>query len=86
MKAKLIRQGIEKPKFYKELPAPDAARSTVKRRMTMTGMGFAKQAAAGPMADQGMSSKGFMNKGNEISLGGDPAIKKLKDDIAMKET
>ena len=49
-------------------------------------MGFGKQAAAGPVADQGMSSKGFMMNEGSNFLGGDPAIKKLKDDIAMKET
>ena len=99
MKAKMVRQGIIMPNFLKDdeqlegdnqggfIGSTPIQRTTTRggfglqKKMTRTGMGFAaglnKQ---NTMAGDFASSKGFAD-----AFMGDPSLKKLKEDINLKE-
>lgn len=76
----MIRQGVEKPNFSKEMreqeSKPQASAAAMQRRMTVTGMNFGKQAK---MEGAMNSTKGF---GFDV---GDPSTKKLKEQIKIME-
>jgi hypothetical protein len=86
LKAKMIRQGLIQPKF--DIQEPEASTTdkgaALQRRMTMTGMKF--NAGGG---GNFTSSKGFGALANAINgtetFFADPSLKKLKEDISMKE-
>lgn len=84
MKAKMIRQGVITPNFLTKTENAagqegQAATAALQKRMTMTGMKFNAAANKGP-ADFA-STKGFA----DVFIG-DPSLKKLKEDIGLKET
>lgn len=83
MKAKMIRQGVITPNFLAR--ADNAAgqegqpSAALQKRMTMTGMKFG--AGVNKNAADFSSTKGFAD-----AFIGDPSLRKLKEDIGLKET
>lgn len=88
MKAKMIRQGVITPNFMAQADGTQGAENQgiqrqptgIQRKMTMTGMRFAAGMNKAGGADFA-SSKGFAD-----AFMGDPSLRKLKEDIGLKET
>lgn len=80
LKAKMIRQGLIQPKFdIQEEPQAEATAGGLQRRMTMTGMKFNPGGGA-----NFNSTKGFAGNA-DTTFFADPSLKKLKEDISLKE-